>query len=112
MTLLTTWIDRHREPQCEPGDDFPYGKFLDQAQGQFPTCETKLGCPAPRCGYWLVTCDKCGYNVVITTAGRVDDPNGIRVPCLRVPRGTKAEIEANHKAVARTLQENLAQRDQ
>lgn len=104
MTLLTTWIDRHREPECEPDPDFPYGKFLDNADGRSPACETKLDCPTPRCGYYLVTCEKCGYNIVITTAGRPDDPNGVRVPCLREPKGTADEIRAGHERLAAELQ--------
>lgn len=37
--------------------------------------------PAERCGVYLVTCDKCGYSAAITTAGRVDDPRSVTIPC-------------------------------
>lgn len=83
MTLTAKWIDRGREPQCAPDPDFPYGRFIDATHGQTPFCERALDCPTPRCGYWLVVCDRCKFSIVITTAGRPDDPCKIRVPCKK-----------------------------
>ena len=48
-----------------------------------PTCSTHLPYPARRCGYHVVRCDGCGLSVMISTAGRPDDPRWVRVNCKR-----------------------------
>ena len=38
--------------------------------------------PAKRCGQYYVECRICGFNAIITTAGRPDDPQIIiKMPC-------------------------------
>lgn len=81
MTLTAEWLDRGRKPQCPPNPDFPYGKAIDVSEGAADTCEINLKCPTPRCGFWMVKCSTCGYSVIVTTAGRPDDPCKIKVPC-------------------------------
>lgn len=48
-----------------------------------PHCFTPLPYPAPQCGHWLVECDECPFSVIITAAGRADDPISVRVACPR-----------------------------
>jgi hypothetical protein len=81
MTLKVSWIDRGREPQCEPNPAYPNGIDVDFSKGASATCSAKLDYPAPRCGYHVVECATCKQRVVITTAGRIDDPRSVKIPC-------------------------------
>lgn len=74
------WIDRGREPQCVPDLRFPNGVDIDVSCGK-PACKAILPYPAKRCGYYYVECLKCGTNAIVTTAGRIDDPRSITLPC-------------------------------
>lgn len=82
MTLYSRWHDSGHEPSCEPNPDFPHGVLVDFSVG-LPSCETLLPYPALRCGYFLVACTECTARVMVTTAGREDDPRAIRVACLK-----------------------------
>jgi hypothetical protein len=76
------WIDSGREPKCAPNPAYPNGIDLDGAKELGgSTCKTDLPYPAKRCGYYYVECNICGYSLVITTAGRPDDPRSVLVPC-------------------------------
>jgi hypothetical protein len=81
MSLQRTWVDGGREPQCAPDPAYPEGKHLDISDGARLSCITGLDWPAPRCGYWLVECKECDLSVMVTTAGRPDDPRSIRLAC-------------------------------
>ena len=80
-TLTVTWTDSGMEPQCAPDPDFPKGKDLDVSSGAKLTCSTDLPYPAKRIGIYTVECSSCGLKAVITTAGRLDDPRHVKVPC-------------------------------
>jgi len=84
MTKLKTieWLDRHREPQCPPDPRFPDGVDLDLSKGRMPVCTVALEHPAKRCGAWLITCP-CGNRIMVTTAGRPDDPRSVKIACLK-----------------------------
>lgn len=77
------WIDHGREPQCEPDPSYPNGRDIDAANGAKYTCSTKLPYPAKRCGVFIAECKRCGYGIVLTTAGRPDDPRSVTVACTR-----------------------------
>lgn len=79
--LKVDWIDRGREPQCDPDPAFPSGRDIDIDPLQTKRCRTALPYPAKRCGLFLIKCDVCGTNAMITTAGRPDDPRSITLPC-------------------------------
>lgn len=79
--FLIHWIDRHVEPKGRPDPKYPNGIDLDMAGGQRLSCLVALPYPAPRCGYWRVMCNTCHFAVVVTTAGRADDPRTVRLPC-------------------------------
>ena len=79
--IKITWFDHQREPQCDPNPAHPNGIDVDLRAGKDRGCVTELPYPAPRCGVYLVICEKCGYSVAITTAGRPDDPRKITLPC-------------------------------
>lgn len=80
MSISVKWIDRFREPTQPPNPAHPNGIDVDMAGGR-KSCVADLPYPAKRCGYWSVLCEKCGYTALITTAGRVDDPKSVRLPC-------------------------------
>jgi hypothetical protein len=77
------WVDREREPQERPDPRYPDGIHLDISGGRLPCCQVGLPYPAPRCGYYLVTCAFCGTCIAVTTAGRPDDPRSVRIACHR-----------------------------
>lgn len=80
--IVVSWIDGKREPKCKPDPNFPNGKDLDIFLGPDESaCVASLPYPAPRCGYLHVLCKVCGFSVLITTAGRPDDPRSITLPC-------------------------------
>jgi len=65
--------------QCPPDPDYPSGKIINV--GKTPNCVVKLPYPAPECGHFEVRCNTCSSSVVITAAGRPDDPISVTVPC-------------------------------
>jgi hypothetical protein len=82
MKLNVTWLDGGREPKCPPNPAYPEGIDIDMSKGAALTCETKLKpYPTPRCGLFEVYCVMCGQRVVLTTAGRPDDPRSIKLAC-------------------------------
>lgn len=80
-TFLVKWIDGKRSPTCVPDLRYPNGVALDVTGGRQPACLVPLPYPAKRCGYYYVECNRCKFNVLITTAGRIDDPVSVRLPC-------------------------------
>ena len=79
--LHTEWVDLGREPECAPNPAFRDGIDVDISAEGAPACFTELPYPAKRCGFYKVTCGGCGLNVIVTTAGRPDDPRSLRVAC-------------------------------
>lgn len=76
-----TWHDLGRQPSTPFDREYPDGRIIDVTAGRLPSCQTDLDWPAPRCGQYLVHCRRCGFSGIITTAGRVDDPRQIIIPC-------------------------------
>lgn len=81
MPHEVTWLDRGREPQCEPNPAFPLGIDLDCSGGAETSCKVSLPYPAKRCGVYFVKCLDCKRTVACTTAGRPDDPRSMKMPC-------------------------------
>jgi hypothetical protein len=82
--LRVTWQDHGYEPQCEPNPRFPNGVDIDlrrPSRKPVVSCSTDLPYPAPRCGRFTIECQICGMRVAVTTAGRVDDPRSVTIPC-------------------------------
>ena len=80
--LDVIWVDSGRKPQCAPNPKFPDGIDIDLSVEGAPACFTTLPYPAPRCGVFTVTCSICGQRVIVTTAGRSDDPRALRMACV------------------------------
>jgi hypothetical protein len=79
--MKVEWHDAGREPQCAPNPAHPNGIDVDASGGAPAICETALPYPAKRCGQYLVECETCGQRVIVTTAGRPDDPRSVKIAC-------------------------------
>jgi hypothetical protein len=77
-----TWLDKGYEPRKPPNPDYPNGMDVDMSSGSSVTCSTDLPYPAKRCGLFSIECLICGMKVLLTTAGRIDDPRSVTVKCL------------------------------
>ncbi len=75
------WVDGNREPQCKPNPAYPNGIDIDCSYSRSPICKSDLPYPAKRCGIYVVECLECGQIMVITTAGRLDDPRSVTLSC-------------------------------
>ncbi len=75
------WVDAGREPKCPPNPAYPKGIDIDEARGAPTSCSVALPYPAKRIGHYKVTCRSCGRTVVVTTAGRPDDPRSLKMAC-------------------------------
>ena len=75
------WVDGKRWPQCQPDPRYPEGIDIDSSDGSSASCMTPLPYPAPRVGKYVLHCMLCGQRVLITVAGRPDDPRSCRLAC-------------------------------
>jgi DNA-directed RNA polymerase subunit RPC12/RpoP len=81
MTHKVEWIDAKREPQCAPDPKYPNGMHVDLSFHAKKACLVNVTYPAPRCGHHVIVCSACGVKVVVTTAGRPDDPRTVKLRC-------------------------------
>jgi hypothetical protein len=84
--FLVIWQDTGREPQCDPDPAFLKGRDINLARGADNSCLVELQYPAPRIGVYYLECFICRLRVCVTTAGRVDDPRQVRLPCKCIHR--------------------------
>jgi hypothetical protein len=71
--------------QCPSNPDYPDGIHLDaRTKPGEAYCLVELPYPAPECGQFHVQCGRCSLSLLITAAGRPDDPRSLRIPCLEV----------------------------
>lgn len=66
--------------QCPSDPNHPYGVYLNLFDPR-ACCKVSLPYPAPECGAWVVTCNKCHVQIMVTAAGWPDDPVSVRIPC-------------------------------
>lgn len=76
-----TWHDANREPQVPFNREDAWGLDIDGTGGRLPSCTVNLPWPAQRCGSYVVKCLTCGFTIGLTTAGRIDDPRSVKIPC-------------------------------
>jgi len=79
--LKLTFLSHDRPPRCAPDPAYPHGRALDLSKGSKESCAVALPYPAECCGAWLIVCQMCSQHYVVTTAGRIDDPRSVRLPC-------------------------------
>jgi hypothetical protein len=80
-TIKITWIDHGREPRHPADPRYPDGVDVDLSNGAARTCRVALPYPAPRCGLYAISCGSCGRSVLVTVAGRRDDPRSVAIAC-------------------------------
>jgi hypothetical protein len=85
MSFTITWNGTGRQAQCPTNPNFPDGMDLTLIPPTFymgqKTCKAELPYPAAEIGKHLVHCNVCGLDVVVTAAGRPDDPKSVTVVC-------------------------------
>jgi hypothetical protein len=75
-----TWIDKGQPPRVASDPSHPDGVHIDS--GRRPACRVELPyMTQTNIGLWLVQCDKCRTNMMITMASRPDDPVSVMLPC-------------------------------
>lgn len=82
MTIHIKFMDRGVTAHCPPDSRYPHGIDVDLARSGHWTCMVELPYPAPRCGFWIVTCENCGQINIVSAAGRADDPRSVRLGCI------------------------------
>lgn len=88
MNAKVEWIDGGREPTEPPDPRYPNGIDAGpQGPLRLSSCRTALPYPAKRCGAYRVECETCGQSMLVTTAGRPDDPRSVTMIC----RGRKLQ---------------------
>ena len=75
------WEDRFAEPKVKPNPAYPDGIDVDGSKGAEIACRVPLPYPAKRIGIYHVRCKLCDFNLILTTAGRPDDPRSVAMPC-------------------------------
>jgi hypothetical protein len=80
-TIKVTWVDHGREARHPADPAYPDGVDVDLSRGVARSCRTALPYPAPRCGLYVIACRACGQSVVVTAAGRRDDPRSVAIAC-------------------------------
>jgi hypothetical protein len=91
------WVDGNREPVCAPDPAYPNGIDVDFTAGRAPACRVSLPYPAQRCGFYMLKCRVCALTMILTTAGRADDPRSVTIPC-RLPVAPEVTGEAGGTA--------------
>jgi hypothetical protein len=67
--------------QCAPDPAYPHGQEICLEANVSPKCVVALPYPAPECGVFFIKCTACKMTVVVTAAGRPDDPISVEIPC-------------------------------
>jgi hypothetical protein len=68
--------------QCPSDPQYPNGVVVDGSQDGQSRCTAILPYPATECGAWHILCRDCKLSLVITAAGRRDDPVSVTANCL------------------------------
>lgn len=85
MTIDVKFNDSGREPKEKPDSKFPNGRDINLAPHALAkVCCRNLPYPAPRCGTYSIRCRECNFTVLVTVAGRADDPRTITLPCKEI----------------------------
>src|SRR5215831_13726619 len=78
---MINWVDGETEPKNPANPAYPNGIDVEMYKPGQTTCNVKLGYPAKRCGAYHLYCRVCQVGIIVTTAGRRDDPRSVKVAC-------------------------------
>lgn len=84
-THKVEWIDGRRWPRVAPNPAFPNGIDIPAKEPRKMSCKVELPYPAMRCGQYFIECQTCRMRVIVTTAGRSDDPRSVGLNCKIIP---------------------------
>lgn len=82
--LRAAFLGAGRLAASPPDPAFPEGVDVDLSAGA-KSCAMALTHPTPQVGKWAINCESCGAVVVVTAAGRPDDPASVRIACKARP---------------------------
>lgn len=66
---------------CPANPRYPKGVHIDFSHDSKRACLVLMPYPAPGCGYWIVSCQRCGQVNIVSAAGRADDPRTVKLRC-------------------------------
>lgn len=69
--------------RCSANPAYPNGIAINLDEER-KSCLVTLPYPAPECGHFVIDCHNCDMRVLVTAAGRADDPVSVRMPCALV----------------------------
>lgn len=75
------FLSHNRKAKFPPNPEHPDGIDIDLSNGAKLNCRISLPYPAECCGVWSVYCSVCNLNVLVTAAGRADDPRSVKLAC-------------------------------
>jgi hypothetical protein len=68
-------------PQSPPNPAYPKGIDVREAAPGVASCRADLPYPVPEQLFWSICCRQCGRTLMVTVAGRADDPRSVPIPC-------------------------------
>jgi len=81
------WIDSGRTAKDKPNPAFPDGRHVGPVGTPMKHCVVPLRRALDkRIGCHRIVCDRCGQTVLVTAAGRPDDP----ISCTLICRGDQS----------------------
>ena len=75
------FLSHNRKAKVAPNPEYPDGIDVDLSSGAKLNCGAPLPYPAECCGVWFVHCSTCNLNILVTAAGRADDPRSVKLAC-------------------------------
>ena len=79
--IRVTWLDEDHRPEHPANPAYPDGIDVDCSASAKATCTQPLPYPATGRGQYLLVCERCGLRVIVTAAGRADDPRSVKMAC-------------------------------
>jgi hypothetical protein len=76
-----TWHGSGKGARMPSDPRYPAGTVVDRGGVLQRKCKVRLRYPAPEVGFHEIVCLKCRNRVLVTAAGRRDDPHTVMVPC-------------------------------
>jgi hypothetical protein len=82
MHHLIEFIKSGRGKARSPANpSLPRGIVVDMSKRATPSCTVDLPYPAPECGQFHVRCTLCNLSLIVSAAGRPDDPTQVIIAC-------------------------------
>jgi hypothetical protein len=73
--------------KCQPDPNFPNGMIAEARIPGLAHCYVKIPYPSPEIGWVHIRCKECDVTMLLTVAGRADDPVAAAVTCDKDRQG-------------------------